>query len=80
MENLTRFERFMMYEHPDPDHFIGQEVHNCLREISNLAEAFHKKIGKENCASCGRPFNSTDKKLEKSRPKSICVACFTSNA
>lgn len=32
------------------------------------------------CKVCKKPFNETDMKLAQSRPKEICIACFTSNA
>ena len=39
-----------------------------------------KKDVATKCKVCGDEFNELDMNLQDSRPKDICVACFTSNA
>ena len=37
-------------------------------------------LDSEYCITCHEKFSELDIKLKNSRPKNICVACFTSNA
>jgi len=75
-----RFENFVGDIHPDVDHLLSKTVEEAFNEIGFLAEDFRSKMGKEYCNFCGYKFNELDIKMSKSRPSTICIACFTSNA
>ena len=49
--------------------------------MSRMVEKLNERAeSNERCKICKMEFSDLDMKLEGSRPKDICCACFTSNA
>jgi hypothetical protein len=76
----TPFSNFVSSVHPDPDNIMMKQVYQVWDVIEKLAIDYHKAVGVTHCGVCGMPFDEIDIKCKDSRPKDVCIACFTSNA